>query len=300
MAKLRSSHVRDKRPMAGIWLRAVLLIVLTVALFLWLWPYLAGRMEDPKWDIEHDSGSRTYLYPSGGDYQIVDHTYYSLGYDEKSEQAAWVAYVLNSDELRIPNVERYDWFEDDPDVFRGSATYEDYRGSGYTRGHLAPAGDMAFNEKAMKESFFMSNISPQVRSFNGGIWRELEETVRDWAYRRKRLYVITGPILENTTQFMGRKNRIAVPQFFFKTIVALDSDTPVGIGFIIPNEKSTLPIHDFAVSIDDVEIRTGLDFYDDLFETDEIEEATEEVFEVGLWPYSEKRFRLRLEEWNNN
>jgi endonuclease G len=109
---------------------------------------------------------------------IVEHTFYSLSYIEKYEQAEWVAYNISDEQLKKPNVKRTDWFETDPKVITGSAKHSDYKGSGYTRGHLVPAGDMAFEELAMKETFFMSNMSPQIRSFNNGIWRELEEQSR--------------------------------------------------------------------------------------------------------------------------
>ncbi|MDX1410217.1 MAG: DNA/RNA non-specific endonuclease, partial [Saprospiraceae bacterium] len=95
---------------------------------------------------------------------VVHHTYYALSYVEAHEQPEWVAYTLTRDRLDRAPVPRTDWFYDDEAVDTGSATYRDYSNSRYTRGHLAAAADMAFDTLAMRESFYMSNVSPQVRS----------------------------------------------------------------------------------------------------------------------------------------
>ncbi len=81
----------------------------------------------------------------------------------------------------MPWVDRQGDFRPDDKVKTGSATPADYRSSGYDRGHLVPAADMAFSAEAMSATFVMSNISPQARNFNNGVWRELEELTRSWA-----------------------------------------------------------------------------------------------------------------------
>jgi len=80
----------------------------------------------------------------------------------------------------------------DYNVPEGSATNVDYQGSGYDRGHLAPAGDMSWSSQTMEESFFYSNMSPQVPGFNRGIWERLEDQVREWAIENQDIYVVTG------------------------------------------------------------------------------------------------------------
>ena len=104
--------------------------------------------------------------------QIVNHLGYSLSYNEKNEQASWVAYELTADQVR-GTVKRKDSFRSDPLIKTGSASLSDYKGSGYDRGHLAPAADMKWSTTAMSESFFMSNMSPQLPGFNRGIWKKL-------------------------------------------------------------------------------------------------------------------------------
>ncbi len=239
---------------------------------------------------------RFFLPSSNG--QMVHHRAYSLAYDEESEQAVWVAYVLTKENLRKPNVPRTNWFVKDPKVKTGSATYYDYKGSGYTRGHLAPAGDMAQDTATMRESFYMSNISPQLRSFNGGIWRELEENVRDWAYEKGRVYVVTGPVLSTTSSKKIGRNHVAVPLFFYKIVLDLDAEPPEGIGFVIPHKMSTKRLQEFEVTIDSVEQLTGIDFFPELM-IDELEEKTESTIHPEQWPIDERRYWKRVEEWNH-
>lgn len=123
-------------------------------------------------------------FPSSGspDNQVVKHTFFALSYANSYEQAEWVAYELTKSHLIGKAEERSGNFRPDPGVKLGSAAPDDYQGSGYDRGHLAPAADMAFDKTAMSESFFMSNMSPQEPGFNRGIWKELEGHVRDFAY----------------------------------------------------------------------------------------------------------------------
>ena len=185
---------------------------------------------------------------------------YRLGYDNTTKLATWVAYRLTFDKLTEPSVERSNNFQVDHEVL-ASADPKDYVHTGFDRGHLAPAADMSSSEEEMQESFLMTNISPQLPSFNRGIWKNLERAVRIWARRESSVYVITGPILsrEATHKTIG-KNQIPVPEYFYKVI--LDETEPRKmIGFIIPNSATTNSFWSFAMSVDDVEAFTGLDFF---------------------------------------
>jgi len=236
------------------------------------------------------------MLPTVAQGQIYCHSYYCLSYVEKYEQAEWVAYPLTKSSLQKPNVPRTDYFEDDLSILTKSSTFYDYKSSGYTKGHLAPAADMAFSEEAMKESFFMSNMSPQLRAFNGGIWRELEEQTRDWAYNNNSIYIVTGPILDSRTPLT--KKGIGIPSAFYKII--LDSQEPEfkAIAFIISHEKSTRPLQDYAVSIDEVEKQTGIDFFPKRLGNKEGAKI-EAAFDLNKWKFSDSRFNLRVTKWNN-
>ncbi|MDX1477230.1 MAG: DNA/RNA non-specific endonuclease [Saprospiraceae bacterium] len=223
---------------------------------------------------------------------LVHHTYFSLSYVEAHEQPEWVAYTLTREMLNAPRVPRTDWFYDDPAVDTESATYKDYSGSGYTRGHLVPAADMAFDTLAMRESFFMSNVSPQDRAFNQGVWRELEEQTRDWARRFGRLHVITGPVFTGEQAEQIGRNGVTVPGAFYKVLVAPNLPEPRGIGFMIPNALSEAPLMTYAVAIDAVEARTGLDLFVGM------DEELEAAINLADWDVDQRRYQRRIEEWN--
>jgi endonuclease G, mitochondrial len=204
------------------------------------------------------------LLPTSRTHQIVRHTYYTLSYSEPNEQAEWVYYELTADMVRGKQ-KRTDDYRPDEKVSTVSAQLEDYMDSGYDRGHLCPAGDMKINLTAMTESFYLSNMSPQKKEFNDGIWNELEEKVRRWALSSGRIYVVTGGVLTSNKGKIGMDG-VTIPKYFYKVIY-----DPIGQGemvaFLIPNEKSTKPLQTYVVSVDSVESLTGIDFFPELPDT---------------------------------
>lgn len=188
---------------------------------------------------------------------IIYHKGYSLSYKESHEQAEWVAYMLCKTRLNSV-AKRSNRFIVDPKVKTGTAADSDYSKSGYDRGHLAPAADMGWSAITMNESFYYSNMSPQLPGFNRGIWKKLEEKLRNWAAIYDTLYIATGPILDKTFPTIGT-NKVSIPEYYYKVIVDLKGKK--GIGFIIPNKSSSLPLTKFAVSIDSVEAATSIDFF---------------------------------------
>jgi len=187
---------------------------------------------------------------------------FDLGYNEQFEQAAWVAYTLTRQEIESGTADRTDDFRPDTTIATGSAELADYRGSGFDRGHLAPAGDMKWDIRAMSESFLLSNMSPQDPSFNRGIWRMLEEQVRSWAREKESIYVVTGPVLSPIDSFIGT-NQVGVPEYYFKVLVDLSPPDHSLIAFLLPNQRSSADLLSFAVSVDSLERFTGYDFFAD-------------------------------------
>jgi len=242
------------------------------------------------------SEERDFLPQSSSSNQVVHHRHYSLAYNEKYEIPEWVAYRLTSESLKAKNVPRAKKFKEDPDVDGRSAKHSDYTRSGYTRGHMAPAGDMAFNTEAMKETFYMSNMAPQIRPFNNGIWKELEEQVRDWAYDDKSLYVISGPLMDGIDESIG-KNKVGVPKSFYKVLLDMEGRDKKGIAFVIPHARLDKRLQDYAVPIDEVEKITGIDFFASLTD-DQEEERLESSININKWEFDNKRYRLRVEKWN--
>ena len=216
---------------------------------------------------------------------IIYHNGYALYYNEKFEQANWVAYELTSEETN-KRFERTNKFKSDPMVTSGTANDNDYLKSGYDRGHLAPASDMGWSLYSMEESFYYSNMSPQTPSFNRGIWKNLESLVRQWAIENNNIYIVTGPVLENGLPTIGY-NKVAVPKYFYKVILDYSLPEIKAIGFIIPNTGSQEPLEKFAVSIDSVESRTGLNFYPNLEDTQE--KIIEKTLCIQCWSWNVKK-----------
>lgn len=268
-----------------------------------LLPTSNGRLETPEVFKVGESNNaassnavRDLMLPSTSQGNVYCHMHYCLSYVEEYEQAEWVSYPLTKASLQKPNVPRTDYFEEDLSIKTKSSTFYDYKGSGYTKGHLAPAADMAFSEEAMKECFLMSNMSPQIRAFNGGVWRELEEQTRDWAFSNKSIYIVTGPVLDRRTP--KTKKGIGIPNAFYKIILDLEKPEVKAIAFLIPHEKSIKPLQDYAVSIDEVEKQTGIDFFPQVLNDTEGEKL-EATFDINKWKFSEARFLLRVSKWNN-
>ena len=211
---------------------------------------------------------------------LIDRPGYALGYIEYHEQAAFVIYKLTAREALTKEALRTNRFRSDPEIPTGSATAADYRRSGYDRGHLAPAADMAFSGRTMADSFFFSNMSPQKPAFNRGIWKRLEEQVRQIAIREKAIYVVTGPILPKKKTVTIGANQVTVPTHYYKVIFDLTPPRKM-IGFILPNEGSDRPLEDFAVTVDVVEKATGLDFFSALPKA--VQERLESTITVSAW-----------------
>ena len=198
---------------------------------------------------------------------VISHAAYTLEYNETHEQSSWVAYVLTK-EKTVRVAERTNKFLSDPMVKTGSADNGDYSKSGYDRGHLAPAADMGWSAKTMAESFYFSNMSPQVPAFNRGIWKRTEELVRTWAIAYDSLYVVTGPVLNGNLPSIGA-NHVSIPHYYYKVILDYHRPEVKAIGIIMPNAASSETIQHFAVSVDSVEHLTGIDFFPLLIDVEE-------------------------------
>nr|WP_293839766.1 DNA/RNA non-specific endonuclease [uncultured Arsenicibacter sp.] len=193
--------------------------------------------------------------------EIVRHEGYTLRFKDQYKQADWVAYPLLAYEITGDADRSHEQFMPDPAVSSGSAVPADYSKSGYDRGHLAPAGDFKFSQRMMRESFYMSNMSPQAPQFNRGIWKSLEEQVRSWAFRDKGVYVVTGPVLTPGLPTIGKQNEVAVPAYYYKVLLYCNAPDIRMIAFLLKNEGSDEQLQSFVVTVDEVERRTGINFF---------------------------------------
>ncbi len=201
-------------------------------------------------------------------------------FSTQHKQAYWVAYPLSIS--KSTKIKRTNKFVADPEIAKtGQASNADYKRSGYDKGHLAPAADMSWSLKTMTESFYFSNMSPQKPQFNRVIWKNLEELVRTWAKKYGKIYIATGPILDSFIEYIG-KGKIGAPTYFYKTILYYNPPKQAkAIAFIMKNEGSTKPSSFFAVSVDELEKRTNIDFFYQL--PDEVEKIIEANSDFDIW-----------------
>ncbi|MFK7786118.1 MAG: DNA/RNA non-specific endonuclease [Crocinitomicaceae bacterium] len=207
---------------------------------------------------------------------IIEHSAYRLSYNETHEQANWVTHIILP-EIATGNAVRSNDFRVDPLVSTGTAIEKDYflkskkaggdfeyDGFGYDRGHLAPSADFRWSEKALSESYFYSNMSPQMGDFNRLKWAELENWMREYVVENNtHLVIVTAPVLTDDLPKIERGiNKVSIPNYFVK--VALDMKNQRGVGFILPHEKIVKPLESYIVSIDSVESILGYDLFSNL------------------------------------
>lgn len=214
---------------------------------------------------------------------LLCRTGYLLDHDADRKTPRWVAEHLTREKASA-KLKRQGAFKPDPDLPKSQrAEKKDYQGSGYDQGHMAPSADMTWSLTAMKESFYLSNMTPQQGvGMNRGIWKVLEEKVRNWAIERGELYIYTGPVYIISQERLRRigKNKVAVPTHVYK--IVYDPNRQEAIAFLMPNIRlKTSDMPEFIVSIRTIENETGLDFLSVL---DPSLQASLEVSRAGiLW-----------------
>ncbi|MFA0809426.1 DNA/RNA non-specific endonuclease [Microbulbifer epialgicus] len=212
---------------------------------------------------------------------------YAVGYNYEHQTPDWVAYKLTRNSVTTDAVKRQNWFRADNDIPKEfQANLNDYKGSGYDRGHLAPAASMDFSYAAMKESFLLTNIVPQKPGFNRydlgkyGVWGALEDYVRKWAIRRGEVFVVTGPVYKETIDIIG--DGIEVPSHYFKIIY--DAEYKASIAFLIPHvENTAVRLPKYITSIDCIESLTGLDVLNAINDADENDIENGVAYDFQYW-----------------
>lgn len=215
--------------------------------------------------------------------QIIEHKGYTVSYNSDYCLANWVAYELTLKEVKSNIADRSNKFVRDPKVKGASAENGDYTRTGYDRGHLAPAGDMKWSEQAMRESFYLSNITPQKPGLNRGVWKDLEEQCRMWAADNGKLLIATGPVLSPDLKRLG-KNRVAIPKKFYKVICMIENNHYESVGFIFDNKDyDRVSLRSMMCPVDLVEDLVDIDFFYNL--PDSIEEEMESHVNTNAWSF---------------
>lgn len=226
--------------------------------------------------------------------ELICHSAFCIVYDEEHEMAKWVVHIISRDIVNV-GYSRTNDFRIDPLIKTGSSEEADYflkkkteegkikyDGFGYDRGHLAPSADFRWSEKALSESYFYSNMTPQLPNFNRKKWAEIESFLRDYIVDNpeRDLYVVTAPILHKDLQKLSRsKNNISIPEYHYK--IAVDLESKIGIAFLVSQTNIDYPIESYVVSIDSIESLTGMNFYCNLSIEDE--KRIETISDLSLW-----------------
>lgn len=207
--------------------------------------------------------------------------YFVVSYNTEYKNPNWVGWRLTGNhvygEVKRPSGKA---FHKDPDLMDSQADPLDFRGSGYSRGHLCPAGDNRWSREAMYESFCMTNVCPQLEELNTGEWNDLENKCRKWAQRYGVIYIIAGPVYNETMEYVGNTN-VRVPAGFFKVILRTGNN-PQTIAFFFDNRQN-VPERMSVMSVKDIEKLTGLVFFPLL--PDELEKKLKSSFNINQWNY---------------
>lgn len=211
------------------------------------------------------------------DYDLIQYTGHLVSFNTETLIPNWVYYELVKSETNGDNTREGKNFRKDPDLQRPQAEDDDYRNSGWSRGHMAPAGDFKWSDKAMTETFYFTNCCPQNQSLNAGQWSTLEKKVRSWAKKYGKVLVVTGPIIgENIYGTIG-DNNVVVPDAFFKAVVAGDQS----IAFVMYNRPENENMQKCAMTVDELEKLSGYDFFSEL--DDEFENRVEASYKLSYW-----------------
>jgi endonuclease G len=228
-------------------------------------------------------------------FESTIHSAMAIGFNCHYKMAAWTFHVLIPD-VSFGNVMRTNDFRPDNSIACPIAVEQDYfikeeksdgtlnyYGFGFDRGHLAPSADFRWSKQALSESYYYSNMTPQRKGFNRESWAEVETLLRRILDNNPQNYlVITGPILTDTMTVIEKSiNKLSIPDYHYKIIADLSSDSPKGMAFLMPNRKCELPASEYVVTIDSIQQLTGLDFFPSL--TQKMQQVVEKTSDYSAW-----------------
>jgi endonuclease G len=203
--------------------------------------------------------------------ELANRSFFVLCHNSSLKVPVWVAYELRPEHLsRVAS--RPHRFRRDRDLATPGATDADYRNSGFNRGHMAPAADFAWSASAISATFLLSNAVPQRAKANSGVWARLEAAVRRIAADSDEIYIFSGPVFESENPQRIGAGGVAVPEHTFKVILAIQRGTKFMCAAIVPNSDTSSGVPaDLTTTVDEVERRTGLDFFSALDDAEERE-----------------------------
>lgn len=212
--------------------------------------------------------------------QQVQHTLFTISYNEGYELPSWAAWQLTPEQAKATGTFKEKYTED-PKVTTGTASNKDYKDAGFIIGQLVPPEDMFTSPQAMDETFLMSNTVPVKPAFNKYVWEVLEKLIREWAKEGNTLYIVAGPVLQDAPFGTFGPNKISIPTRYYKAV--LDVNGERAIGFLIRSNVASGAPKSFAVSVDELEKITGLDFFREL--NDQLEQKMEASNDFTKWNF---------------
>lgn len=216
------------------------------------------------------------------DEQIIKHTGFTVSYNKSHNTPNWSAWNLTADHAsgNIPRGKKFWADETVPSAYR--VEYYEYKGSGYDRGHMCPAGDNKWSREAMHDCFYMTNMCPQDPILNGESWKDLEEACREWVMAERSLYIVCGPVYRgNSHERIGMEHSIDVPEAFFKAVLSLRPGNEKSIAFLYENNNRRQSMSSTAMSVDEVEEIIGMDLFYQL--DDDLEKRLESTYSLRNW-----------------
>jgi endonuclease G len=192
----------------------------------------------------------------------ADRVFFFVCHSPAHKAPLWVAHTLAPEQLDGA-ADRPSHFRQDRDLTSPGAADRDYRLSGFHRGHLAPAADFS-SPAAVRATFLLSNAVPQKPPVNIGPWRRLEAAIRLAARSADRVHVFTGALYKGEPKTIGR-GQVAIPSHTYKVVLIIRGDSAAMCAAIVPNQENVSgSLDQFAVTVDEIERHTGLDFFSEL------------------------------------
>lgn len=217
-------------------------------------------------------------------------TSFSLEYDKSKKHSRWVAFRFDNLTKQM-NVGREDAYDVDPLI---STEYQrvqaDFGKKGYDRGHLCASHDRLYSREVNEQTFYYTNMSPQRNSFNAGIWQTLEGQVQSWGRSctsSDTLYVVKGGTIDKEDQIKGyidNDRSKPIPKYYYMAMLFKKGESFKAIAFWLEHTdtQKSLKLSDCALSIDELEEKTGIDFFPSL--NDNLENALESTYSLKAWP----------------
>jgi endonuclease G len=280
MAKRKKNKNRNKKA-------AVVIACLSSLLLLFNSYFLTEKTETPL--PQETLSNRTELpqLANNRKEQIINHEGFTVSYNSDYRIANWTAYELTAEEAKAGEVKRATRFFPDPEVKGVSATNDDYKHSGYDRGHLVPAGDMKWSEEGMRASFYFSNICPQNRALNSGLWHGIEKQCRTWAVKYGAIDIVTGPVIDDGMARLG-ENKVAIPDKFYKVVSSTAGGKARSIGFLVENRNyENRLLKEVAVPVDSIESVTGIRFFTSF--PMRTQQEMKSVVDWGYWKFNKSK-----------